>query len=230
MSTPSISRIPRYQLHQTRARKASSTEKTNPNTPKEAEPLRTNSESALSSLVSAPGDVKPRAASPAYSAGKSVRSYSDALMARMPPMPGALGETPARVTSGVTEATAPQAGRDESATVDTSVSRDTLSKERTTTFETPDDHASLSEDSGDDQNGLWTTVHKKRASRANTHDLTQEQENLVRKAETTLTAAEKERIKARRDIPSQPASDGSETEDSAEEGPSNRELGEPRSR
>ncbi|KAG1832869.1 hypothetical protein DFJ58DRAFT_847952, partial [Suillus subalutaceus] len=72
MSTTTISHIPRYQLRQTRARKATA-EKTNTFSTKEAGPLRTN--------ISALGDDQPHATSPAYSAGKSARSYSDVLMA-----------------------------------------------------------------------------------------------------------------------------------------------------
>ncbi|KAG1832265.1 hypothetical protein DFJ58DRAFT_736430 [Suillus subalutaceus] len=66
-------------------------------------------------------------------------------------------------------------------------------------FKIPEDHVSLSkersEDTGDDQDGIWTTIHKKRAvrthevtrKRAHSQNLTQEQANLVKKAETQLT-------------------------------------------
>ncbi|KAG1849980.1 hypothetical protein F4604DRAFT_1809750 [Suillus subluteus] len=236
MSTTTISRIPRYQPRQSHAHGVTTERTTSTLNIEEAGPLRTKSEFAQSSLVSAPGDVQPRAVPPAYSAGWHARSYSDVLMARMPPMPGALGETPARPTNETAETPSEDEGRTGklvSAQVVTPVSRDAENTERKISFkfETLGDQVSLSkertEDAGDGRHGNWITASKKHAAGANgvtckreqNTDLTQEQENLVRRAETRLTESKRSRIEDRKDILSHPASNDRNSE-SHEVGPS----------
>ncbi|KAG2076414.1 hypothetical protein BDR04DRAFT_1228254 [Suillus decipiens] len=216
LKATTISRIPRYPLRPTRERQAT-IGRSNDTQSKEATPLRTNSESALSSSVSAPGDVPPRVASPATSVGKLARSYSDVLMARIPPMPGALGETPIRPRDDTAEddpsggTTAEPVGLNDIIVHD---SRDIAKNKNRPTFEIPKDcgnsQGDTSEDAGDDQHGPWTTVSRKRHGSAErvryqgmTHpSLTPEQENLVRRAENLLTESERGRIRAREHLPS----------------------------
>ncbi|KAG1738590.1 uncharacterized protein EDB91DRAFT_1082633 [Suillus paluster] len=223
ITTTTESRIPRYQLRDTRARKGT-TEKTIKMTSKGAAPLCVN--------ILSPGESQPRAVSPAYSAGQHARSYSDVLMARNPPMPGALRETPTCPLNKTVETTKENPGGMTPVDATTSVSRDNDETEKNTYSETPERSWSVKgpEDDGDDQSGIWTTVDHKRTAGAKGatqkkgehQNLTQEQEDLVRKAEDKLTQAEKKRIRTRWNIPSRPASDGSESEESPGEGPSKR--------
>ncbi|KAG0692310.1 hypothetical protein DFH29DRAFT_1049093 [Suillus ampliporus] len=227
--TTTESRIPRYQLRDTCACKGT-TKKTIETTIKEVIPLRVNSESAISSLVSSPGEPQPQAVSPAYSARQHARSYSDVLMAHNPLMPGALREMPARPLNETAETTKENPGGKTSVDATTSVSRDNEETEKNTHSETPGRSWSVkgSEDDGEDQSGIWTTVERKRTAgtkdvtrkKGEHQDLTPEQENLVRKTKNKLTRAEKERIKTRWNTPSRPALDGSESEESPGEGPS----------
>ncbi|KAG2092938.1 uncharacterized protein F5147DRAFT_657550 [Suillus discolor] len=147
-------------------------------------------------------------------------------------MPGALGETPARPPSETAETEGLSLGGKTPVDNPTSVSRDSEETEKNTHFETPANERSWStvrpENSGDGQSGNWTTIERKCSAGAKGatqkkgehQNLTREQENLVRKAENKLTPAERERIRTRWNLPSRPASDGSESEESPGEGPS----------
>jgi hypothetical protein len=122
------------------------------------------------------------------------------------------------------------AGQAEIAEVVTTVSKDRLNKGEKTPNVNLGDNASqseeMSENSGDDQDGLWTIVSKKKPAivheatqkRAQAWNLTQEQTNLVREAKTQLTESEKGRIKARQGIPNRP--DNGSSSESNEAGPS----------
>jgi hypothetical protein len=151
------SRIPRYSLRSMRGRQAT-TERSAHTQQRETPLLRTHSESVLSSLASTPGDVTPRVASPETSVGKLARSYSDVLMARIPPMPGALGETPARPRDEIAESTPSGGAMTEPTKTDklvTPVSKDVVYNKNKPTFEMPEDCGSsqdeTSDDAGDDQ-------------------------------------------------------------------------------
>jgi len=220
-----------------RARQALSEQQILPTTPAAMLP-RANSESALSSVATTPGEVTPRVTSPAHSVDFPMRLYRDVVLTCIPSMPGALEATPIAALGPKvlqTYGIAPM----EPKTVETTLENVSVSKEmdkgKRISFDIQYDHRSddssseRSFGSGDDRAEMWTTVQKKRTrtdgsrdnseERRQTSDLNQEQENLVKLAEAQLSKTDRKKIEARERVLSRrnPRADSAESQ---REGPS----------
>ncbi|KAG2752282.1 hypothetical protein P692DRAFT_201852930 [Suillus brevipes Sb2] len=174
---------------------------------------RANSESSIATTVSTPpGEVTPRAASPAYSVDTPIRLYSDVVLTRIPSMPGALEATP----TGEDKLVRPRIRQEVSARADTvettpvTVDVSTENQRPKVAFDLHDESELSSSEqtdgTGDDQSPEWTDVKRKRgrnspsresSTQRATSELSREQDTLIKLAEDNLTEDDRKRIAAR---------------------------------
>jgi hypothetical protein len=129
---------------------------------------RANSESSLSTISTPPGEITPRAVSPASSVNTPIRLYSDVVLVRIPSMPGGLEATP----EGYGGKAEPKAKPKDSARADTvettpgnvDVNIENIKPKVTFDLHGESDPSSSEETdgAGDDQSREWTSVKRTR--------------------------------------------------------------------